>query len=258
MRTQKRPGTNIRDTWTMVKRPMRHALRSKDTIMTAVITPILMMLFFVNIFGGSINTGPVKYVDFVVPGIVLMSGALGAAYGAMRLNDDLTKGIVSRFRSMPIARSSFLTGHVITSVLFNMLSAAAVLGAAFLTGFRTDANLVVWLVLGGLLLLVTTALSWMSTIFGLIAKGPEGASAFCYLLLLLVFVSSAFVPTESMNPAVRAFAEHQPMTPIIETTRALLTQGTVGPSGGMALLWSAAVLVVSCIVALRIYSAKAA
>jgi ABC-2 type transport system permease protein len=258
MRTQTELGMNIRDTWVMVKRPMRHAVRSKDTIMTAIITPILMMLFFVNIFGGSINTGPVKYVDFVVPGIVLMSGALGAAYGAMRLNDDLTKGIVSRFRSMPIARSSILTGHVITSVLFNMLSAVAVLGVAFLTGFRTDASLSAWLALGGLLLLITTALSWMSMIFGLIAKGPEGASAFCYLLLLLVFVSSAFVPTESMNDAVRAFAEHQPMTPIIETMRSLLTQGTFGPSGGMALLWSVILLIVSYMVALRIYNHKAA
>jgi len=257
MRAQTHFGMNIRDTTVMVKRSMRHAIRSKDTIMTAIIMPILMMLFFVNIFGGSINTGPVKYVEFVVPGIVLMSAALGAAYGAMRLNSDLAKGIVSRFRSMPVARSSILTGHVVTSVLFNMLSAAVVLGVAFLTGFRTDASLTAWLLFGALLLLFTTALSWMAMIFGLIAKGPEGASAFSYLLLLLVFVSSAFVPTSSMNDVVRAFAERQPMTPIIETTRSLLTHGTLGSSGNVALLWSALLLVVSYMIARWLFGRKA-
>lgn len=249
---------NMSDTKVMVKRSMRHAVRSKDTIMTSIIMPIFLMLFFVYVFGGSINTGSVKYIDFVAPGIVLMSVSLGAAYGAMRLSGDLTNGIVNRFRSMPIARSSILNGHVITTVIFNMISVAVVIGVAFLAGFRTDASLAAWLAFGGLVLIFTAALSWASMIIGLISKGPEGAAAFSYLLLLFVFVSSAFAPTKSMNSVVRAFADHQPMTPIIETARSLLTQGTSGPSGGMALLWSVVLLVVSYIVALRMSNRKTA
>ena len=256
MRQQPKHGMKISNTKVMVKRSMRHAVRSKDTIITAIIMPIFMMLFFVYVFGGSINTGSVKYIDIVVPGIVLMSVSLGTSYAAMRLSTDLTNGIVNRFRSMPIARSSILNGHVVTSVLFNMVSAAVVLVVAFLIGFRTNASLTAWLMFGGLVLIFTAALSWMSMIFGLIAKGPEGAAAFAYLLLLFVFVSSAFAPTESMNSVVRAFAEHQPMTPIIATTRSLLTQGTLGSSGGMALLWSVMLLVASYIVALRISNRK--
>jgi len=251
-------GMKLSDTKVMAKRSMRHAIRSKDTIITSILMPIFMMLFFVYVFGGSINTGSVKYIDFVVPGIVLMSVSLGAAYGAMRLSTDMTNGIVSRFRSMPIARSSILNGHVITSVLFNMMSAVVVIGVAFLTGFRTDASLASWLAFGGLVLLFTTALSWASMIIGLISKGPEGAAAFSYLLLLGVFVSSAFAPTDAMGSAVRAFADHQPMTPIIETARSLLTQGTPGPSARMALIWSIVLLVVSYIIALRIANRKTA
>ena len=258
MRNQSAFRMKLSDTKVMAKRSLRHAIRSKDTIITSIIMPIFMMLFFVYVFGGSINTGSVKYIDFVVPGIVLMSVSLGAAYGAMRLSTDMTNGIVNRFRSMPIARSSILNGHVITSVLFNMMSAAVVIGVAFLTGFRTDASLTAWLVFGGLVLLFTTALSWASMIIGLVSKGPEGAAAFSYLLLLFVFVSSAFAPTESMNSVVRAFANHQPMTPIIETTRSLLTQGTPGPSAVAAVLWSVALLTVSYVLALRVASRKTA
>lgn len=258
MRADMRSGAPTRTTLVMVKRSMRHALRSKDTILTAVIMPILMMLFFVDVLGGAINTGAVNYVDFVVPGIVLMSATLGAAYGAMRLSIDLSNGIVKRFRSMPVAPSSILTGHVVTSVMFNLVAAAAVLGVAVLTGFRPHAGGTAWLLFGALFLVFTTALSWLSMIFGLMASGPEGAGAFSYLLLVLVFVSSAFVPTASMNAVVRAFAEHQPMTPIIETTRSLLTQGTFGASGGVAFLWSAVLLVVSYLVARWAFDRKAA
>ena len=141
MRQQPKHGMKISNTKVMVKRSMRHAVRSKDTIITAIIMPIFMMLFFVYVFGGSINTGSVKYIDIVVPGIVLMSVSLGTSYAAMRLSTDLTNGIVNRFRSMPIARSSILNGHVVTSVLFNMVSAAVVLVVAFLIGFRTNASL---------------------------------------------------------------------------------------------------------------------
>lgn len=245
------------DTKVMVKRTLRHAVRSKDTIITSVIFPIFMMLFFVNIFGGSIHTGSTSYISFVTPGIVLMSIVMGVSYAAMRLSSDLAKGILDRFSSLPIARSSILSGHVITSVIFNMVAVAAVLGVAFLSGFRSSASLTAWFEVGGLLLLLATALSWMSMIFGLLSKTPAGASALSYLLLLLVFVSSAFTPAASMGSAVRAFSKHQPMTPIIETVRSLLLHGVIGPNGTAALIWCVVLLVVCCPVAVRIYANKA-
>ncbi len=258
MRGQTKFGMKLSDTKVMVKRSMRHAVRSKDTIITAILMPIMLMLFFVYVFGGSINTGSMKYINFVAPGIAFMSVSLGAAYAALRLSTDLTNGIVNRFRSMPIARSAILSGHVITSVLFNMVSVAVVLGVAFLVGFRTDASLTAWLIFGGLVLIFTTALTWASMVIGLISKSPEGAAAFSYLLLLFVFVSSAFAPTGSMNSVVRAFADHQPMTPIIETARSLLTRGTFGASGKLALLWSVVLLIVAYIVAVQISSRRTA
>jgi ABC-2 type transport system permease protein len=252
----------IFDTWVMAKRSLRHTIRSMDTIITVAATPIAMMLLFVYVFGGSFGstfqTGPVKYIDFIVPGIVAMCVVSGIAYAAFRLNIDVQKGILNRFRTMPVAPSSILGGQAVSSVLSNLFSVLLVLLTAFLAGFRPHAGVPAWLVFVGLLTLFTLATTWLAIMFGILAKTAEGAGSFSYLLLLLVFISPAFVPTTGMNSIVRAFAEHQPMTPIVETMRSLLVNNSVGPSAWLAVAWCAGLLVFSYLMALRIYKNRTA
>jgi ABC-2 type transport system permease protein len=210
------------------------------------------------VFGGAIHTGSVNYINYVVPGIILMCIASGAPYTSVRLNIDISRGIVDRFRSMPIAKYSILTGHVLTSVAFNIFSSVIVVLFAVLIGFRTSAGLTGWLLAIGLLLLFTLAMTWLSVVFGLLAKTAEGAGVFAYPVLVLLFVSSAFTPTESMHGALRAFAENQPMTPIIETVRSLLLNGSAGNKALTAVLWCTGLLVASYIAAMQVYRHKTA
>lgn len=243
----------------MAKRSLRHTIRSMDTIITVAATPIAMMLLFVYVFGGSFGSslsGSVKYIDFIVPGVITMCVVSGIAYAALRINMDLQKGIINRFKTMPVAPSSILGGHAVSSVLSNLFSVLLVILVAFAVGFRPGAGIVEWLLFAGLLTLFTLATTWLAIMFGLLAKSAEGAGSFSYLLLLLVFVSSAFVPTDGMNSVVRAFAEHQPMTSIVETMRSLLTDGTAGSSAWLAVFWCVALLVVSYILALKIYKKR--
>jgi ABC-2 type transport system permease protein len=248
----------FRDTLVMAKRSLRHTIRSLDTIITVAITPIALMLLFVYVFGGSFgaSSGSVNYINFITPGIVIMCVVSGIAYAALRLNNDMTKGIINRFRTMPIAPSSILGGHALSSVLSNLFSVVLVMIVAFLVGFRSDAGIAEWLIFGGILLLFTLATTWLAIVFGLLAKSAEGAGAFSYVLLLLLFISSAFTPTDKMNPVVRTFADHQPMTPIIETMRSLLINGSAGESAWLAVAWCAGLLVASYLLALRIYKNK--
>ena len=171
----------------------------------------------------------------------------------MRLSTDLQKGIISRFRTMPVAPSSVLSGQAVSSTLSNLFSCVLVIVVAFLVGFRPVADIAAWLLFGGLLVLFTLATTWLAMFFGLLAKTVEGAGAFSYILLLLIFISPSFVPTDSMTPWLRGFAENQPMTPIIETMRSLLTEGTPGPDIWVALAWAAGILVVSYTLALVAY-----
>jgi ABC-2 type transport system permease protein len=243
----------------MAKRSLRHTTRSIDTIITVVLTPIAILLLFVYVFGGAIGTqtGSIEYVDFITPGVIIMTVASGIAYAAVRLSTDLQKGIISRFRTMPVAPSSVLSGQALSSTLSNLFSCFLVVLVALLVGFRPPVDAIAWLEFGGLLVLFTLATTWLAMFFGLLAKTVEGAGAFSYILLLLIFISPSFVPTDSMTPALRGFAEHQPMTPIIETMRSLLTEGTAGPDIWAALAWAAGILVVSYALALRVYRGRA-
>lgn len=245
----------LTDTWTMTKRSLRHTTRSLDTIITVVLTPIAMLLLFVYVFGGAIGeqTGSVDYVDFITPGVVIMTVSSGIAYAALRLSTDLQKGIISRFRTMPVAPSSVLGGQALSSTLSNLFSCFLVIAVALLVGFRPVADAAAWFSFCGLLILFTLATTWLAMFFGLLAKTAEGAGAFAYILLLLIFISPSFVPTESMKPWLRGFADNQPMTPIVETMRSLLTESTPGPDIWAALAWTAGILVVSYTLALRIY-----
>ncbi len=237
------------DTTVLTGRTMRHITRSLDTILTTAITPIIMMLMFVYVFGGAIDTGSVPYVNYMLPGILLITIASGIAYTAFRLFMDMQGGIFERFHSMPIARSSVLWAHVLTSLAANLISLVLVFGVALLMGFRSGASFLAWLAVAGILFLVTLALTWIAVIPGLTAKSVDGASAFSYPLLFLPFLSSAFVPTQTMPGPVRAFAENQPVTSIVNTIRALFLQQPVGADIWTALAWCLGILVVAYIFA---------
>ncbi|GAA4086433.1 ABC transporter permease [Nonomuraea soli] len=248
----------LSDTAVLTGRTLRHVTRSLDTIITTAITPIAMMLMFVYVFGGAVDTGPVPYVNYMLPGILLITIASGIAYTAMRLMTDMQGGIFERFQSMPIARSSVLWAHVLTSVAANVISLVLVVGVAFLIGFRPDAGVTGWLGAAGLLVLFTLALTWIAVIPGLTAKTVDGASAFSYPLIFLPVISSAFVPTATMPGPVRAFAENQPVTSVIDTLRNLLTGQPAGPGLWTALAWCAGILAVAYVLATVVYRRKVA
>ncbi|MEV0949643.1 ABC transporter permease [Promicromonospora sp. NPDC050249] len=245
------------DTGTLTRRSLTHILRSPDTIMTTALMPIGFMLMFVYVLGGAIDAGTGSYVNYLLPGILLMTVASGIAYTAFRLFLDMQGGIFERFQSMPIARSSVLWAHVLTSLVANLVSIAVVVLVALLMGFRSGADvLVAWLAVAGILVLFTLALTWLAVIPGLTAKTVDGASAFSYPLIFLPFISSAFVPTETMPGPVRWFAENQPVTSIVDTIRALLDQQPVASDIWVALGWCVGILVVTFYLAMAAYRRK--
>ena len=237
-------------------RSLRHITRSPDTIITTTIMPIAFLLLFVYVFGGAINTGSDSYVNYLLPGILLITIASGISYTAFRLFLDMKSGIFERFQSMPIARSSVLWAHVLTSLVANLISVVVVVLVALLMGFHSGAGVLAWLAVAGILMLFTLALTWLAVIPGLTAKSPDGAGAFSYPLIFLPFISSAFVPTDSMPGAVRAFAENQPVTTIVNTIRDLLTQQPVGTDIWIALAWLVGILIVAYTFAMATYRRK--
>lgn len=246
----------VGDSSVLLGRSLRHITRSLDTIITTTITPIIMLLLFTYVFGGAINSGSESYVTYLLPGILLITIASGIAYTAFRLFLDMKGGIFERFQSMPIARSAVLWAHVLTSVIANLISVAVVVLVAFAMGFRTSAGPLAWLAVLGMLILFTLALTWIAVIPGLTAKSADGASAFSYPLIFLPFVSSAFVPTGTMPGPVRAFAEHQPVTSIVNTIRDLFAERPVGAGIWTALAWCVGILVVAYFFANVIYRRK--
>ncbi|MGY4543389.1 ABC-2 type transport system permease protein [Arthrobacter sp. UYNi723] len=233
------------DTAVLLGRSMRHIFRSVDTIITTAITPIALMLLFVYVFGGAISTGTDSYVNYLLPGIMLIAIASGIAYTAVRLFTDMQSGIFERFQSMPIARSSVLWAHVLTSLVANGLSLVIIVLVALLMGGRTSASLLAWLAVAGILALFTLALTWLAIIAGLSAKSVDGAGGFSYPLIFLPFISSAFVPTETMPGPVRWFAENQPVTSIVNTIQDLFAQQPVGNDIWIALAWCVGILVIA-------------
>jgi ABC-2 type transport system permease protein len=246
------------DTAVLTGRTMRHVTRSLDTIITTAITPIAIMLLFVYVFGGAIDTGTVSYVNYMLPGILLITIASGISYTAFRLFGDMQGGIFERFQSMPIARSGVLWAHVVTSLVANVISLVVVVGVALLMGFRTGAGVLGWLAVAGILVLFTLALTWIAVIPGLTAKSVDGASAFSYPLIFLPFISSAFVPTESMPGPVRAFAENQPVTSIVNAIRDLFARQPVSTGIWIALAWCLGILIVAYIFAMVTYRRRIA
>ncbi|GAA3611769.1 multidrug efflux ABC transporter permease LieB [Nonomuraea rosea] len=244
------------DTTVLLGRSLRHITRSVDTVITTTIMPIAMLLLFVYVFGGAIDTGSVSYVNYLLPGILLITVASGIAYTAFRLFTDMQGGIFERFQSMPTARSAVLWAHVLTSLIANLISLVVVVLVALLMGFRTSAGVLAWLSVAGILILFTLALTWIAVIPGLTAKTIDGASAFSYPLIFLPFLSSAFVPTDTMPGPLRFFAEHQPVTSIVNAVRALFSQQPVGTDIWIALAWCVGILVVAYAFAMNTYRRK--
>lgn len=243
------------DTAVLLGRSLRHVTRSLDTIITTVITPVAFLLLFVYVFGGAIDTGPDSgsYVNYLLPGILLITIASGIAYTAYRLFLDMKGGIVERLQSLPIARSAVLWGHVLTSLCATLISLVVVVGVALLMGFRSPAGVLAWFGVAGILLLFTLALTWLAVIAGLSATTPDGAGAFSYPLIFLPFISSAFVPTDTMPGPVRAFAEHQPVTYIVNAIRDLFAQQPVGTDLWIAIAWCVGILIVAYTFAMVTY-----
>ena len=245
------------DMGVMLGRSMRHIFRSMDTIITVTIMPIAMMLLFVYVFGGAIQTGTGNYVNYLLPGILLIAIASGISYTAYRLFMDMQSGIFDRFHSMPIARSAALWGHVLTSLVSNAISVVVIILVALIMGFRSSAGISSWLAVAGILALFTLALTWIAAIAGLSATSVDGAGAFSYPIIFLPFISSAFVPTESMPSGVRAFAENQPVTSIVDAIRSLLARQPVGNEIWVALAWCVGIMLVAYLFAMRIYKKRA-
>ncbi|MFE2597714.1 ABC transporter permease [Streptomyces sp. NPDC059396] len=244
------PSYAVTDSRTMLRRNLKHAQRYPSMTVSVVALPVMMLLVFNYVFGGALGSGigtaagTTDYIDYVAPGIILMAATSGALVTAVGVCVDKTEGIVNRFRTMPISRASFLTGHVVGSVIQTLVSVALVIGVALLMGFRPSATPVEWIAAAGLLVLLILALTWLSAAIGLVAKTPETASNMPLPLQFLPFVGSAIVPPESMPTGVRWFAEYQPFTPIIETLRGLLMGTEIGGSAPAALAWCAGLTLV--------------
>jgi ABC-2 type transport system permease protein len=247
----------IGDTVILTGRSLRHIARSMDTIITTTVMPIAFMLLFVYVLGGAIDSGSDSYVTYLLPGILVITIASGISYTAFRLFMDLQGGIFGSFQSLPIARSAALWAHVLTSLVANLISLLVVVLVAVVMGFRSPAGVLAWLAVLGILVLFTLALTWLAIIPGLTAKTIDGASAFAYPLILLPFVSSAFVPTDTMPGPVRAFAEHQPVTSIVNAIRDLMTSQPIGGDLWIALAWCVGILLVAYALAMAVYRRKA-
>jgi len=250
----------LTDSATMLRRNLKHALRYPVLTLMVAGIPVVLLLLFVFVFGGTLGAGlgglsggRAEYAQFLTPGILVLAIASAAQGTAITVAMDMTEGIIARFRTMSIARASVLTGHVVGAVIQTMIGVAFVVVVALLIGFRPDANVVEWLAAIGLLVLCSFALSWLSVAMGLAAKSVEGASNLPMPLILLPFLGSGFVPTESMPPALRWFAENQPFTPIMETLRGLLLGTPIGSSGWLAIGWSVAIGLGSYVWAKHLY-----
>ncbi|MFF3400830.1 ABC transporter permease [Streptomyces sp. NPDC002659] len=238
----------VHDSMTMLRRNLKHAIRYPSVGFGSAMTPILMLLLFVYAFGDSIGAGMGggrdAYLNYLTPGIIIMGVAAGSMSTSIAVCSDMTEGIINRFRTMNITRSSFMTGHVIGSVIQTMVSAVLVVGVALAVGFRSGATPLEWLAAAGLLVAIAFAVTWLSTALGLISKTVESASNKPLLVQFLPFLGSAFVPAESMSPGLRWFAEYQPFTPMTETLRGLLSGSEIGNAGWISLAWCAGIALV--------------
>ncbi|MFE9580289.1 ABC transporter permease [Nocardia sp. NPDC006044] len=248
------PVTAVTDSAVMFRRAVRHTLRSRDTLLISLLLPVLIMLLFVYVFGGAIQVyGP--YIDYVIPGIILLCTGFGASITATAVATDLRTGAVDRFRTLPIFRQALLAGHVGEGVVRNLIAVAIVLAVGTILGFRSDTGFFAWLGALAITLLFVHAITWIAVALGLLAQNPEAAGGFTYAIMFIPYISSAFVPTSSMPSWLRGFAEHQPATPVIDTLRNLLT-GSTESNALSAVLWSVGLAIVGYVCAAMLFARR--
>lgn len=242
-------GQAIVDSLLMIKRSSRHIIRNRDQLLGTFFQPIMFLILFAAVFGGAINQAlppGVNYLQFLMAGIVVQTVAFGSTTTATAVCNDLQKGIVDRFRSLPMSNLAVLNGHTISDLFRNTLSTVVMLLAGLAIGFRSSASFTDWLMIAGIILLFTLAFSWLSAIVGILAKSIEGVQWLTFVLVFpLTFASTAFVPGDSMTPALKAFAENQPITHIVEAIRAIMLGTPIGNQGWLAVIWSLGILIVA-------------
>lgn len=248
------------DSGLMIKRSSTHILRNTDQLLGTFFQPIMFLVLFTAVFGGAVSLAlpqGVSYINFLMAGIIIQTVAFGSTTTAIAVTNDMSRGIVDRFRSLPMSDLAVLNGHVVSDVFRNGISTIVMLITGLFFGFRTNAGLVEWLMIAGLIILFTLAFSWLAAIVGVVAKSVEGVQWLTFVFIFpLTFASSAFVPAESMSGWLRAFAENQPLTHIIEALRALLIGAPLENHGWLALVWMLAILVVSVPVATYLFKRK--
>ncbi|WP_166350434.1 ABC transporter permease [Phytoactinopolyspora limicola] len=233
----------VSDALVLVGRGMRHTIRNLDALFMSVFLPIMLLVLFVYVFGGAIEVGT-EYINYVVPGIILLCAGFGAAVTAVNVTNDMATGVIDRFRTLPIANWIVVFGHVVASMARNLFATGLVISLALVMGFRPTGSVLDWLGAVGVIALFILTMTWVSVMFGLIAKSPDAASGFTFFILFLPYVSSAFVPTDTMPSVLHGFAEHQPITPIIETVRGLLMGTPIGNNAWLAVAWCVGILVI--------------
>lgn len=248
LQQEKRSGAYwfVSDSWIMTKRSIMHIVRSLDQVMSLVMFPVMFMLLNRYVLGGAINTGDVSYANYLFAGIFVQTLAFGANYTTINLAVDMKEGVVDRFKSLPMTSSALVIGHIAADLVRNIISGAIIVAVGFAVGFRPNASAIEWLMVIGLALLFTLAISWLSAILGLIVKSLEAAQWMGFVIIFpLTFISSAFVPTSTMPPILRAFAENQPLTHVIDTMRAWLVGTPLDSSGWLSVVWCVGLIVVS-------------
>ena len=247
------------DVLTMTARSFRFTRRQLDSLLTALALPVLLMLLFVGLFGGAIRTGTgTSYVTYVLPGVLLLCAGYGAAITAVSVSQDMTGGIIDRFRSMDVRGPAILAGHIAASIARNITSTILVFGVACLIGFRPHASLPGWLAAAGLLLAFILAVSWLAAAYGLAVKAPEAANGFMFFVAFLPYASSAFVPVDTMPGWIQGFARNQPITPVTQSLRGLLLGTPVGTAPWAALAWLGGILAVSLVLSAVLFSRRTA
>jgi ABC-2 type transport system permease protein len=241
---------------TFIKRSLIHTLRTPDALIMAIALPVILMLLFTFVFGGALESDG-SYVNYVVPGIILLCAGFGAASVAVDVANDMTAGIIDRFRTMPIRASAVITGHVVASLARNLVATVIVIAVAIAVGFRPDATVLDWLAMFGLVAFYILAITYLFAAIGLAASTPEAANGYGFILMFLPYVSSAFVPVDTMPAWLQWIAQHQPLTPIIETIRGLLLGTDIGNDGLLAVGWIALILTAAVIWSTLLFRAKA-
>lgn len=232
----------LRDISTMTVRGLRLVSRDLDAMITAVVLPVIILLMFVLVFGGALDNGGVGYINYVTPGVILLAAGFGAASTAAAVEHDMSSGMVERLRSMPVTAWTVLSGHVVASLAKNLATTAIVFGVSLLMGFRPEASALEWLAAVGMILLFVGWITWLAALVGVLVRSPEAANGFSFFVMFLPYVSSAFVPVDTLPGWLRGFAEHQPVTPVIETVRGLLAGDVAGVAdpvgvGVLAIVW---------------------